>query len=261
MVSDLRPRVEDSYMNYLVSPRAEEALAFSQNVLSKEMLVIIGRCRIKYRGRAKSFLDFGDRLIVVKKDGSLLVHRNEKYTPVNWQPPGTRVEYSIEGDAFVLSAVRPNPPEKMMVEFKEIQLMASASLEDEAEMRITGMERDFVEKIIADPSCIEEGFRLLREEKATYSGSIDLYGVDKEGNKVIVEVKRSQASPSAVMQLEAYINDFKKKNKGAKIRGILIAPRIPPMVRRLLEDRGLEYKELEYEFELADDKQKSLSEY
>lgn len=248
-------------MNYLVSPKPEEALAFSKNISPKDMLVILGGCRIKYRGRAKSFLDFGDRLIVVKRDGSVLVHRDEKYTPVNWQPPGTRVEYSIEEGSFVLSAVRPSPPEKMRVEFREIRFVASASLEDNAEMKITGMERDFVEKIVQDPSCIEEGFRLLREEKATYSGSIDLYGVDKDGNRVLIEVKRSQASPSAVIQLEAYINDFKKKNPGAKLRGILVAPKIPQMVKRLLEDRGLEYRELEYQFELADDKQKGLDEY
>ncbi len=248
-------------MDYLVSPTLEEALDFSHNAPSREMFIIIGRCRIKYRGRAKSFLDFGDRLVIVKRDGSVLVHRDEKYTPVNWQPPGTGVEYTMDGGYFILQALRSNPPEKMQVEFESVQLMASTPLKDKVEMRITGMEKDFVEKIIQDPNSIEEGFRLLREEKATYSGSIDLYGIDKDGNKVIVEVKRSQASPSAVMQLEAYIKDFKKKNSDAKIRGILIAPRVPPMIRRLLEDRGLEYKELEYEFELVDDKQKSLAEY
>jgi hypothetical protein len=248
-------------MDYLVSPTLKEALDFSRNVSPRELLVIIGRCRIKYRGRAKSFLDFGERLLIIKRDGSVLVHRGEKYTPVNWQPPGTRVTYSLDGDLLVLSAIRSNPPEKMRVEFEKIQLMASARMEDKAVMCITGMERNFVEKIIEDPQCIEDGFRLLKEEKATYSGSIDLYGVDKNGNKVVVEVKRSQASPSAVMQLEAYLNDFKRKNPGAKVRGILVAPKIPPMIRRLLEDRGLEYKELEYEFELVDDKQKSLTEY
>ncbi|MFQ5815108.1 MAG: endonuclease NucS [Candidatus Hydrothermarchaeaceae archaeon] len=248
-------------MDYFVSPTLKEAFEFSHSVSSREMLVIIGRCRIKYRGRAKSFLDFGDRLLIVKKDGSVLVHRDEKYTPVNWQPPGTRVEYSMDKDLFVLSAVRSNPPEKMVVEFERIQLMASTPLEDKAEMSITGMERDFVKRIIQDPNCIEEGFRLLREEKATYSGSIDLYGIDKEGNMVVIEVKRSQASPSAVIQLEAYIKDFKRKNSDVKVRGILVAPKIPPMIRRLLEDRGLEYRELEYEFELVEDKQRSLTEY
>jgi len=248
-------------MDYLISPTIEEALDFTNNVSSREMFIIIGRCRIKYRGRAKSFLDFGDRLIIVKSDGSVLVHRDEKYTPVNWQPPGTRLEYSLDGGFFVLQAIRVSPPEKMVVEFESVKLMASMPLEDKVEMKITGMEKDFVEKIVQDPSCIEDGFRLLREEKATYSGSIDLYGVDKDGNKVIVEVKRSQATPAAVIQLEAYIKDFKKKNSEVKIRGILIAQRVPTMVRRLLEDRGLEYKELEYEFELVDDKQKSLTEY
>ncbi|MEE9176608.1 MAG: endonuclease NucS domain-containing protein, partial [Thermodesulfobacteriota bacterium] len=182
-------------MDFEVSPTLESAFEFAQSASSKAMLLILGNCRIKYRGRAKSFLDYGERLIIVKKDGSVLVHRSEKYTPVNWQPPGTRVEYELTDNLFVLTALRPKPPEKMRVDLKSIKLIAASVLEDKAEMHITGMERDYVDKIIQDPCHIEDGFRLIREEKATYSGSIDLYGVDKDGSRVIVEVKRSQASP------------------------------------------------------------------
>ncbi len=248
-------------MEFLSSPDPQSALEFARKRSPRAILLILGNCRVKYGGRAKSSLDFGERLVVVKRDGSVLVHRDEKYTPVNWQPPGTMVEYGIEEGMFVLVATRRSPPEKMRIEFGAIVLMAAAILEDKAEMRITGMERDFVERIVQDPYQIEEGFRLLREERATYSGSIDLYGVDKDGNAVIVEVKRSQASPSAAMQLEAYIADFKRKNPNAKVRGILVAPRVPPMVRRLLEERGLEYKEMDFKFELQDERQRRLKDY
>src|SRR5208337_83876 len=120
---------------------------------------------------------------------------------------------------------------------------------------------DIVDKLEKDPSIIEEGLRVIRREKVTNAGFIDLYGEDKDGVTVIVEVKRTSISPNAVYQLEAYLADFRKKNRLANVRGILCAPRISEMAKTLIAEKGLEYKRVDYDFELNDKKQRSLESF
>jgi hypothetical protein len=248
-------------MHFELAPSPETAKKFLEEQSPKAMVIIIGDCRVKYRGRARSFLDFGERLVVIKRDKSVMVQRDIKCEPVNWQPPGSIVEYSVEDGLFTVYAFRTNPPEKMRIEFRKIEMIISTILEDYAPLSVVGMETDYVGKIMEDPELIEEGFRIFKKEKKTASGSIDIYGIDTEGIPVIVEVKRSPVSPVAVTQLEAYVSDLKRKNRNARVRGILVAPRIPEMVKNLLVEKGFEYREVGWEFENPDEKQKSLTDF
>jgi hypothetical protein len=248
-------------MYFEVAPTAESAKKFLEEQSPKSMILIIGDCRVKYRGRAKSFLDFGERLVVIKRDKSIMVQRDTKCEPVNWQPPGSVIEYGCNDEFLVIYAFRNNPPEKMRIEFRKIKMVLSTVLQDYAPLNVVGMETSYVGKIMEDPAIIEEGFHIYKKEKRTASGSIDIYGVDSKGVPVIVEVKRSQVTPLAVTQLEAYVLDLKRKNPEVEVRGILVAPRIPKMVKNLLREKGLEFKEVGWEFELPDEKQKSLLEF
>ncbi len=250
-------------MRYLVSPTAEEALeALSDSLggIRRRMVTIVGCCKVDYAGRAKSFLDYGDRLVIVKADGTVMVHGNEKREPVNWQPPGTRVKYLVE-EGLAIETRRPSPPETMRIHFKSIEALSIFTLHDGAEISIVGEEADIVDKIEADPSIIEEGLRVVRREKATGSGFIDLLCEDRNGVTVIVEVKRTSISPNAVYQMEAYLADFKRKNNKAVVRGILCAPRVSEMAKTLMAEKGLEYRQVGYDFELKDEKQASLDRF
>ena len=222
---------------------------------------MIGDCRIDYTGRAKSVLGFGERIVLVKHDGTVIVHRGTMREPVNWQPPDTRISFEFDQDYFIISTRHYKPREKMKLFFRDIKMVLATSLRDEANIRITGMEKDFIERIIDDSSVIEDGLRIIKQEKKTRSGSIDLYGVDRFNTPVIIEVKRSPCGVSAVHQLIAYITDFRKKNKEASVRGILVAPRIQSIAKTILERNDLEYREIDYDFELPDEKQKSLTDY
>ena len=73
--------------------------------------------------------------------------------------------------------------------------------------------------------------------------------------------KRNPPGVQAVSQLEAYILDFREKNPGVVVRGILCAPRVPMMVRTLLADKGFEWREFRPSFELGDEKQRRLDEF
>lgn len=250
-------------MKYLLSPSAEEALELlnnSQSSIKKRMVTIVGHCKVDYAGRAKSFLDYGDRLVIIKADGTLMVHNNEKREPLNWQPPGTRIQYTLE-DGLTIDARRNNPPESMHIHFKDIHALSLFQLDDCAKLDLVGEEYDLANKLEANPSLIEDGLRVIRREKVTNSGFIDLFCEDREGTPVIVEVKRTSISPSAVYQLEAYIADFKKKNDKAAVRGILCAPRVSELAKTLIEEKGLEYRRVEWDFELSDKKQRSLDNF
>jgi endonuclease len=250
-------------MKYLASPSPEEALDALNDAagsIKDRMVTIVGNCKVDYAGRARSFLDYGERLVVIKADGTLMVHGGEKREPLNWQPPGTKVKY-IQDDGLAIEAKRTSPPETMYIHFKAVEALSIFQLRDGAELNIIGEEKDIVDKLEKDPSIIEEGLRVLRREQVTDSGFIDLYCEDKDGVTVIVEVKRTSISPNAVYQLEAYLADFRKKNCRAKVRGILCAPRISEMAKTLIGEKGLEYKQVDYDFELNDKKQRSLESF
>lgn len=248
-------------MKFKGAPSCEEAYEIATTRKPGSLMLILGECRVKFKGRAESFLGYGERLVLLKKDGSVLVHRSEGCEAVNWQPPGTKTAFAIDGDELVLHAYRSSPPEKMRIRFRKIKLIAHSWLRDRAEMRLTGMESDYVEVVKKDPNVIEDGLRITGRERRTESGAIDLYGRDKNNTPVILEVKRSTAGIPAVYQLEAYVHDMKRKNKAAVVRGILCAPRVPPMVQNLLRERGLEYRAYTCDFELSDENQRKLTEY
>jgi len=123
------------------------------------------------------------------------------------------------------------------------------------------MEIDVVNQIVNDPRIIEEGLRIVKREKAVRTGSIDLYGYDANHTPVIIEVKRSVATISSVHQLRMYVNDIKKDRKEPLVRGILCAPRIPDMVKKLLAENNLEWREVERKVILPDDRQRTLKDF
>jgi RecB family endonuclease NucS len=216
---------------------------------------------IDYRGRAKSLLDWGERVIMIKQDGTVLVHQPVLREPVNWQPSGSKTEFSVINEHLILRSHHTRPPEKMKIIFRSIQFISASSLHDKAEIVISGMEVDVVNEIISNPSIIEEGLRISKREKHVKSGIIDLFCYDKNHVPVVIEVKRSLANISAVHQMRMYVSDLKKDVHAAKVRGILCAPRIPDMVKKLLKEYNLEWKEVERKVVLHDDFQKTLKEF
>jgi RecB family endonuclease NucS len=198
---------------------------------------------------------------MIKEDGTVLVHKPIMREPVNWQPSGTTIEYGVKNNRLIIRSRHKKPPEKMKIVFRDLKTVMVTSLQDHANLVIAGMETDFVNQIILDPSIIEEGLRISKREKHVKSGLIDLYGFDINHIPVVIEVKRSLASISAVQQLRMYVNDIKKDIKTAEVRGILCAPHLPDIVKKLLLDYGLEWKEVERQVVLPDDWQKTLNDF
>jgi endonuclease len=106
-----------------------------------------------------------------------------------------------------------------------------------------------------------EGLLISKREKHVKSGMIDLFGYDKDHIPVVIEVKRSLANISAVQPVADVYERYKKDVKEANVRGILCAPRVPDMVKKLLCDYGREWQEVERQVVLPDNWQKTLKDF
>lgn len=227
-----------------VHPSLEKAEEIVRDALAQHRtLIVIGNCWVNYSGRASSKLDPGERILIIKKDGSLLVHRSIGYEPVNWQPPGCMFSVNIRNSLLEIQAVRRRPPEKVQVYFDRLHLISSLRLKDSGEFALYASEHDMQKAILLKPSLLEEGFKPISFEKKIEPGFLDLYGVDADGNLVVVELKRRTAGKEAVLQLARYIDVIKGK-ADRKVRGILAAPAIAKEARRTLESLKLEFKAL-----------------
>ena len=249
----------------ILNPTSKDSLTFVEkhhkSKVERTMLLLIGDCMVDYRGRAQSILDWGERIVMIKQDGNVLVHQPEMREPVNWQPSGTTTEFKEENNSFVIRSRHIHPPEKMKITFRNLKMIIATSLRDNADLVIAGMEIDVVNQIISEPDIIEEGLRISKREKHVKSGMIDLFGYDKNHTPTIIEVKRSIANISAVHQLRMYVTDIKKDVEEANVRGILCAPHVPDMVKHLLSDYDLEWREVKRKVILPDDWQKTLKDF
>ncbi len=99
----------------------------------------------------------GDRVILIKPDGSFLIHTNTKREPVNWQPPGSIISWELKGGEIVLKSVRKKPREILEVELLKVYPACSFKCGDYEELNLTGSEAEMAELIFKNPSLIEKG--------------------------------------------------------------------------------------------------------
>jgi hypothetical protein len=236
---------ESKPFTVLVTPTIAEAENAAKEAVSQHRtLIIVGRCWVHYRGRAKSKLEPGERILIVKKDGSLLVHRSIGYEPVNWQPPGCVFHTQSKGNILEIHAIRQKPAESIEVFFDRLQILSALNLADSGQFSLYASEQDMHKAILLNPTLLEEGLKPISYEKKVEPGFVDIYAVDRNGSLVVVEVKRKMAGKEAALQLSRYIDAIKTK-ADRKVRGILVAPSIAKDVQRLLVTLGLEFKPLD----------------
>lgn len=224
----------------------EAALRFLQAELGKGVLQVIGLCEIDYQGRAESSLSSGERIILLKPDGSLLVHTASRLKPVNWQPPGSAHAAAVEGGELVITSRRRNPEETVRIRMKEIHAVSCFRLRDDRELMLVGTEEDLARLLHVRPGLVEPGFRPWARERRGERGQMDVYGEDAAGRRVVIEVKRRQASMKEVEQLRRYVEKERQARAGP-VRGVLVAPGITERAKRYLGELGLEFKRVEWE--------------
>ena len=235
--------VRKAQMLYTPEINEETKTLIEQSLAQRRMLLLIGKCRVEYQGRATSRLDAGDRLIIVKQDHSLLVHRPIGHEAVNWQLSGCVFRVSIEEGALVVTSIHQRPHELVKICFDQLHLAVILNLKDQAEFTLHATEEDMQKAILLEPSILEDGFTPVSYEKKVEPGFVDIYGVDSEGRFAVVEIKRKAAGRNAVLQLSRYVKTL-REGANREVRGILVAPEIAKGCQRLLESLKLSFKPL-----------------
>ncbi|MFB6204036.1 MAG: endonuclease NucS [Candidatus Nanohaloarchaea archaeon] len=249
----------------LEDPVFEEAAELLREYLSREYTVQInGLCSVNYQGRAKSKLDRGERLVIKKQDSALLVHGPENYQPKNWQPEVDSYSVSVDDDSVVLKAERNDPEEVVEIRFEDIDLVTVDQLVDKSDLKIRGHEVDIHESIEEDPEIVEEELKVIERERETPAGFIDVFARDSENRYVVIEVKRNP-DYNTVLQLQRYVDEIDEEFQG-EVRGILVAPKMTQKVLNYLEERDLEFVEVDMaeviaSYEALDRSQKGLEDF
>lgn len=227
------------------NPSLEEAVkAVKEATSGHKALVVVGSCRVEYQGRASSKLELGERILIMKEDGSVLVHRPKGYEPVNWQPPGSIFYTSSRKGILTIKAVRKKPNESITAHFDHVFFVAVLSLVDKGEFSLYASEEDMQRAILLQPSIVEEGLKLITYEKKVKPGFIDIYAIDSKGRMVTIEIKRKTAGKEAALQLAKYV-DSVKSIVNREVRGILVAPRLAKGVQKLLVTLELDFRQLD----------------
>jgi hypothetical protein len=231
-------------------PTHRDALvAVSEAIESGDLCSILGRCTVEYAGRAESSLGAGDRLVLLKPDGSALVHTDEGRTPVNWQPPGSDHTAVVRDGTLHVVSRRENPDETLRVAFEAVYQVTTMDADDDRELDLRKTETDLQNRIVDDPEIVEAGFEVVEVERRSSAGAMDIFGRDAEGRPVVVELKRRRVGPDAVGQLSRYVEAVRREEgldeEDDAVRGVLVAPSVTPRAEELLARDGFEFVAVE----------------
>ena len=218
------------------------------------MRLVIARCSVDYAGRLSAHLPLATRLLLVKADGSVLVHSDSlSYKPLNWMSPPCTI------------AVMAPEPEQVEAGVIEIWRVAQAKTADLLVISIhevlhdsahelgvdPGLQKDGVEahlqKLLADQiHVLGPGHRLVRREYMTAIGPVDILATDAAGRSVAVEIKR-RGDIDGVEQLTRYLELMNRDPLLSPVTGVFAAQEIKPQARTLAEDRGIRCVVLDYD--------------
>ena len=205
------------------------------------MRLVIARCSVDYIGRLTAHLPTAVRLVMVKADGSVSIHADDRaYKPLNWMSPPCRVEES-PGVWRVVNKVG----EELRITLDEVIHDSSHDLGVDPGLRKDGVEAHLQELLAADPTVLGEAFTLVRREYPTAIGPVDLLCRDANGRSVAIEVKR-RGEIAGVEQLTRYLELLGRDPLLAPVKGVFAAQEIKPQARVLAEDRGIRCVVLDY---------------
>ena len=210
------------------------------------MRLIVARCEVAYSGRLSAFLPESTRLVILKDDGSVLVHADAGgYKPLNWMTPPTVIEEEGEPLERIVVRKRAGKAEDRL-EIRIVELLSDVTHEmgEAAGLEKDGVERDLQEALAAAPEWLGEELRLVRREWPTDVGPVDLMCLDGEDGWVAVEIKRI-GTIEAVEQLSRYLECIRIDPAKAACRGILAAQQLKPQAVALATARGISCVEVD----------------
>ncbi len=222
------------------------------------MRLVIARCQVDYAGRLTAHLPMATRLILIKSDGSVSIHADDRaYKPLNWMsPPCSLVELapppldppSPLGDEplSALWEVRGKDGDTLQIWLAEVLHDSSHELGIDPGLQKDGVEAHLQALLAEHPETLAPGLSLVRREHPTPIGPVDLLCRDAAGAYVAVEIKR-RGEIDGVEQLSRYLDLMRRDTLLGTVHGILAAQLIKPQARLLASDRGISCVIVDYD--------------
>ena len=211
-----------------------------------ELICMYVHCAVTYSGRAESYLDYGDRLIVIKQDRGVLIHQPINGNPINYLKPPANISFELEeldNDDLTVHFHAKSGVDEIDVDISLVYDIMTQRLEDGKKQDLSGNEAEMSDMIRDNPIVISDDFKPLSREEHTKYGFIDVFGHLGDGRLAIVECKRYTAGLSAVTQLRRYVEKI-QSSKGLEtdqVTGILAAPNITSNAQEMLSDWGFSF--------------------
>jgi endonuclease len=209
--------------------------------------LVIARCEVDYAGRLTAHLPSATRLILVKADGSVSIHSDDRaYKPLNWMsPPCTLRVEEVDGVVeWTVTAAKTD--DTLRIRIGEVLHDSNHDLGVEPGLVKDGVERHLQELLADHPTALGDGMTLVRREYPTAIGPVDLLCRSLDGVSVAVEIKR-RGEIDGVEQLTRYLELLNRDPLLAPVRGIFAAQEIKPQARVLAEDRGIDCVTVDYD--------------
>jgi endonuclease len=204
--------------------------------------LVIARCIVDYEGRLTAHLPSALRLLIVKADGSVLVHSDGgSYKPLNWMSPPCRL---TEADGVWKVVNRTG--ETLTITLEEVVSDTSADLGVDPGLKKDGVEAHLQELLAVQLDLLGDGWRLVRREYPTPIGPVDIMCRDGAGDSVAIEIKR-RGEIDGVEQLSRYLELLNRDPLLAPVHGVFAAQEIKPQARVLATDRGIRCVVLDYD--------------
>jgi endonuclease len=216
--------------------------------------LVIARCSVDYAGRLSAHLPLATRLLMLKADGSLLVHSDGgSYKPLNWMsPPCTFTtsdpdeDQAAGGITEVWTVTQKKTQDRLIVSIHEIVADETHELGVDPGLVKDGVEAHLQELLAEQIELLGDGHTLVRREYMTAIGPVDILARDRAGASVAVEMKRN-ANIDAVEQLTRYLELMNRDPLLRPVQGVLAAQTFAPQARTLAEDRGIRVLVLDYD--------------
>ena len=210
------------------------------------MRLVIARCSVDYAGRLTAHLPSAPRLILVKADGSVSVHADDRaYKPLNWMSPPCTVKESEDSSDSVWT-VQNKAGEKLIITMEEVLHDSSHELGTDPGLIKDGVEAHLQELLADRMETLGEGWSLIRREYPTAIGPVDILCRDDSGATVAIEIKR-RGEIDGVEQLTRYLELLNRDPHLAPVKGVFAAQEIKPQARVLATDRGIGCVTLDYD--------------
>ena len=207
---------------------------------------MIAQCRVDYLGRLTAHLPSARRLLMLKADGSVSIHADDRaYKPLNWMSPPCQLTEVADGEQPIW-VVENKSGEQLRITIEDIEHDSSHELGIDPGLVKDGVEAHLQELLAEHIELLGEGYTLVRREYMTAIGPVDILCRDAQGQSVAVEIKR-RGEIDGVEQLTRYLELLNRDSLLAPVAGVFAAQQIKPQARTLATDRGIRCLTLDYD--------------